>query len=86
MLQTGVSKQADAWSPVVFGCGLGVDDDVVREGVCVSGCDGGNVVFVAVHDANDLMRGLLQRLGHGTADLDDVLVLGQRHMCLYTAT
>jgi hypothetical protein len=67
-----VSKQADAWSPVVFGCGLGVDDDVVREGVCVSGCDGGDVVFVAVDDANDLMRGLLQRLGHGTADLDDV--------------
>lgn len=83
---SGISKQANAGSPVVFGGGLGVDDDVVREGVCVGGGDGGDVVFVAVHDADDLMRGLLQRLGHGAADLDDVWVLGQRQPGLYTTT
>lgn len=72
VLLKGVSEQANTWPPVSFGGRLRVNDDVVREWVGVGGCDRGDVVFVTVHDANDLVCGLLERLGHGTADFDDV--------------
>jgi len=65
-----VSEKADAWPPVVLVDRLWVDDDLVREGVGVGGCDGWDVVFFSVHNGDDLMRCLFQRLGHGTADLE----------------
>ena len=65
-------EEADAGPPVVFGGGLWVHDDLVGEGIGVGGGDGGNVVLVAVHNGDDLVGGLFDRLGHGAADLENI--------------
>ena len=45
---------------------------MVWKRVGVGGGNGRDVVFVAVHDADDLMCGFLERLGHGAANFDDI--------------
>ena len=45
---------------------------MVWKRVGIGGGDGRDVVFVAVHNANDLVCGFLQRLGHGAANFDDI--------------
>lgn len=72
VLCEGFSEQADAGSPVVLGRSLGVDDDVIWEGVGVGGRNGRDVILVAVYDGDDLVCRLLERLSHGTADFDDI--------------
>jgi hypothetical protein len=52
-------EETDARPPVVLGHGLGVDDDLVGKRIRVGGGDGRNVVFVAVHNGNDLVCGFL---------------------------
>lgn len=70
------SEYADTWSPVALSCSFWVHSDVIRERVGVRRRDWGNVIFVAINDINDLVRGFLERLGHGTADFDDVYGYG----------
>lgn len=65
-------EKTDAWSPVSLGGGFGVHDDVVGERVGVGGCDGRDVVLVAVHNPNNLVSGFLEGLGHGAANFDDI--------------
>lgn len=65
-------EEADAWSPVVFNHGFGIDDDLVGERIGVGGGDWRDVVFVAVYNGDDLVRGLFDGLAHGAADLYDV--------------
>ena len=67
-----LSEKTDAWPPVVLGDGFRVDDDLVREGVGIGSGDGWDVVFVSVHDGDNLMRRLFERLGHGPANFEDV--------------
>jgi hypothetical protein len=67
-----LSEKADAWPPVVLGDGFRIDDDLVREGVGIGGGDGWDVVFVSVYDGDDLMRRLLEGLGHGPANFEDI--------------
>lgn len=64
-------EEADAGPPVVFSR-LWVDDNLVGEGVGIGSGDGRNVVFVAVDDGDDLVRGFFQRLCHCATDLEDV--------------
>lgn len=65
-------EEADARPPVILGHGLGINNDLVGKRVRVGGGDGRNVVFVAVHDGNDLMRGFLQGLSHGASNLQNI--------------
>lgn len=52
-------EQTHARPPFVVGNGLGVHDDLIRKGVRVGSGDGRDVVFVAVHDGDDLVCGFL---------------------------
>lgn len=75
-------EEADAGPPVVFSR-LWVDDNLVGEGVGIGSGDGRNVVFVAVDDGDDLVRGFFQRLCHCATDLEDVSLgpgLGESHV------
>jgi len=76
-------EEADARPPVILGHGLGINNDLVGKRVRVGGGDGRNVVFVAVHDGNDLMRGFLQGLSHGASNLQNISLgswLRERHV------
>jgi hypothetical protein len=68
----GISEKTNTRSPVVLVDSFRVDDDLVRKGIGVGGGDGWDVVFVSIYDSDDLMRRLLERLGHGTTDFQDV--------------
>jgi hypothetical protein len=68
----GFSEKADAWSPIALSRSLGVDSNVVRERVGVRRGDRGDVIFVAINDVDDLVRSFLERLGHCTADFNDI--------------
>lgn len=57
---------------IVVASDLWVDDDPVRKGVRVGGGNGGDVVFLAVNNGDDLVGGLFERFCHGTADFGDV--------------
>ena len=66
------SEETDAWSPVALSRSLRVNSDVVRERVGVRRRDRGDVIFVAINDVDDLVRSFLERLSHGSADLDNI--------------
>lgn len=79
----GGLEESDARSPVVLHDRFGVYDDLVRERVGVGGSDGWNVVLVAIHDGDDLVRGLFHGFAHCAADLEDISLgpgLCERHI------
>ena len=69
------SKEADARPPVILCHGFGVDDDLVGKRVGVGGGNGWNVVLVTVHNGDDLVRGFLERFGHGASNLENIFDL-----------
>lgn len=65
-------EQADAWPPIVLIWCLGIDNDLVREGVRISGGDGRDMVLVTVYDGDDLVCRLFKRFSHGPAYFQDI--------------
>ena len=45
---------------------------MIWEWVGVGRRDWRDVIFVAINDVDDLVRGFLEGFRHGTADLDDI--------------
>ncbi len=57
---------------------LGVQHDLVREGIGFASGDGGYMVLVAVHDGDNLHRRLLQRAFHRSSDLYALCTVGHK--------
>jgi len=67
------SEDAHARAPrILLGRRFWVDDDVIGEGIRVRRGDRRDMIFIAVDNVYDFMRGFFEGFGHGSSNFDDV--------------